>query len=189
VDKDKRCNKIGYARVSTQKQSLEMQIKALEEAGCDPIFRDKASGVLISRPDFDRMMTYLRPGDEIIVYSLSRLGRTTKQLIPLIDTLCERDISIRSLTEGIETGGQMGKTIAYFIAVLAQMERETIQERIINGLAATKKRGRQGGRKAKLTDKQVLEMKRRYLHDDDSSSDLCKIYGISRAAFYRYMNK
>jgi DNA invertase Pin-like site-specific DNA recombinase len=143
--------KIGYARVSTTEQNLELQLDALAKAGCDRIFEDQASGAKMARPGLDQALSHLREGDALVIWKLDRLGRTIRGLIELVGELRDRGIGFRSLTEGFDTSTPGGRLIFHIFAALAEMERDLIRERTQAGLAAARARGRNGGRKPKLS--------------------------------------
>src|SRR3982751_2274026 len=146
---------VGYARVSTADQNLDMQIDALNGAGCDRVFTDCQSGSRSIRPGLSEALSHLREGDTLVVWKLDRLGRTVVQLIDMVNALAAKRIGFRSLTNGIDTGTPHGRFFFHVMAGLAEMERELIRERTRAGLDAAKARGRQGGRPKKLTPEQV----------------------------------
>src|SRR5262249_46237381 len=137
---------IGYARVSTQDQNLDLQIDALQQAGCARIFHDTLSGATTARPGLQDMLSHLRREDTLVVWKLDRLGRTTKGLIDLVAYLQERDIGFKSLQDNIDTSTSMGQFFFVLMSAIAELERSLIQERSKAGLAAARARGRQGGR-------------------------------------------
>src|SRR5262245_59819689 len=137
---------IGYARISTQDQTLNLQTDALKKAGCSQIFTDTASGVDSERPGLVKTISYLRPGDTLVVWRLDRLGRSLKHLIETIGDLQERGIGFRSIQENIDTTTSGGKLIFHVFGALAEFERDIIRERTKAGLAAARARGKQGGR-------------------------------------------
>ncbi|WP_238987568.1 recombinase family protein [Roseovarius dicentrarchi] len=152
VQKD--CMKIGYARVSTEEQNLDLQIEALTDAGCDRIVTDKGqSGARAAegRPGFSEAMALLAPGDQIIVWKLDRVGRSIADLIHLLKTFDERGVEFRSLTDGIDTTTAGGRLVFHIMGALAEFERSLIQERTKAGLRAAKKRGKRLGRPPALT--------------------------------------
>ncbi|WP_393964363.1 recombinase family protein [Exiguobacterium sp. S22-S28] len=138
-------SKIGYARVSTSDQNLDLQLDELEKAGCTKIFQEKASSVK-KRPELEKYLDYLREGDTLVVWKLDRLGRTTKKLLELIDDLRDRGINLQILTLGVDTSTAAGRLFFTMMAGLAEMERELIRERTKAGLQAARSRGRLGGR-------------------------------------------
>lgn len=141
---------IGYARVSTQDQNLELQIDALQQAGCERIFEERASGAKEERTGLGEAMTYLRAGDTLVVWKLDRLGRSLRQLITTVGELERKGVGLRSLTEGIDTTTAGGTLIFHLFGALAQFERDLIRERTRAGLAAATARGRKGGRKPRM---------------------------------------
>ena len=136
----------GYARVSTTQQDEALQHDALEKAGVDRIFIDKASGATESRPALDELLGQLRPGDTVVVWRLDRLGRSLRHLIDVVGDLEQRGVGLRSLTESIDTSTPGGKLIFHVFGALAEFERDLIRERTQAGLAAARARGRVGGR-------------------------------------------
>ncbi|TQO21082.1 DNA invertase Pin-like site-specific DNA recombinase [Rhodoglobus vestalii] len=152
---------LGYVRVSRADQNLDRQQDALTEAGCSRIFADDGvSGSLSSRPALDEMLVFARPGDTIMISALDRLGRSTKNLLTLVDDLRERKISLKILNLGIDTGTSAGQLVLTVIAALAEMEKAQLVERTLDGLAAARNRGRVGGRPASLSPAQKLEVTR-----------------------------
>lgn len=152
---------LGYARVSRTDQNLERQLDALHEAGCDRIFQDHGvSGSQDSRPGLDEMLEYARPGDAIVVHALDRLGRNTRSLLALADTLRERQISLRILTLGVDTGTPAGLMVLSVMASLAALEKAILVERVHSGLEAARKRGRVGGRPPSLSEERKREVVR-----------------------------
>src|SRR5215813_13908590 len=147
---------VGYARVSTQDQHLDLQLDALHKAGCEKIFTDKMSGAK-ARPGLDDALAFLRSGagDVLVVWKLDRLGRSLIDLVTFINTLKARDIHFKVLTENIDTSSPMGELYFHFTAALAQFERGHIRERTMAGLTAARARGRLGGRPRKLNGKQA----------------------------------
>jgi DNA invertase Pin-like site-specific DNA recombinase len=133
---------IGYARVSTQEQNLDLQKDALLHAGCKRIFTDVASGAKSSRTGLDEAIDFLREGDTLVVWKLDRLGRSLKHLIDLVNSLNEKNINFRSLQENIDTTTNEGKLIFHVFGALAEFEREIIRERTQAGLSAARARGR-----------------------------------------------
>ena len=181
--------RIGYARVSTSEQDLQLQLDALNETGCEFVFRDKASGARGQRPGLDACVAALEPGDTLVVWRLDRLGRSMPHLVGLVEELLGRGIGFRSLQDGaIDTTTASGELMFNIFSSLAQFERRLIQERTQAGLTAARARGRLGGRKPiRADDPRVVTAKR--LHKDRSLSidQICKTLGISRPTFYRYL--
>lgn len=182
---------VGYARVSTGDQDLELQLDALRKAGCDEphIFTDKASGARTDRPGLDACLDALAPGDTLIVWRLDRLGRSMPHLVGLVEELLEKGIGFRSLYDGaIDTTTASGELVFNIFSALAQFERRLIQERTKAGLAVARARGRTGGRKPITADDPRVKTAKR-MHQDPgiSINQICKTLNISRPTFYRYL--
>jgi DNA invertase Pin-like site-specific DNA recombinase len=143
---------VGYARVSTRDQNYELQLDALEAAGCTKIFEEKLSGAQRDRPELKAALDYVRPGDALAVWKLDRLARSLKQLIETVEMLSEHEIGFRSLTENIDTTSSGGRLIFHIFGALAEFERSIIRERTTAGLVAARARGRVGGRPAALSE-------------------------------------
>src|SRR6266436_3013738 len=159
---------IGYARVSTQDQTLDLQTDALKHAGCEKIFTDMTSGAKAERPGLQEAMHHLRAGDTLVVWRLDRLGRTLKHLIATVTELSDQDIGFMSLQESIDTTTSGGKLIFHIFGALAEFEREIIRERTNAGLQAARARGRMGGRpKIQSLDPKKMALARK-LYDDGS---------------------
>lgn len=181
---------IGYARVSTGDQTLDLQQDALAAAGCGQVFTDVTSGAKSSRPGIDAALDYVREGDTIVVWRLDRLGRSLQHLIDTVNALEARGVGFRSLTESIDTTTTGGKLIFHIFASLAEFERALIQERTNAGLAAARARGRVGGRPKKMTDpKQVALAKRLHADKETDIKTICQTLGISKATLYRILNE
>lgn len=140
---------IGYARVSTQDQNLDLQIEALTKSGCKRVFEEKMSGSRAERPGLAKALEMMREGDTLIVRKLNRLGRSVKNLVDLVGELHKSDIQFKSLTDAIDTGTPSGRFFFHVMASLAEMERELIVERTRAGLEVARQLGRTGGRKRK----------------------------------------
>jgi DNA invertase Pin-like site-specific DNA recombinase len=177
---------IGYARVSTQDQTLALQQNALNAAGCELTFTDTVSGTKAKRPGLEETLTYLREGDTLVVWRLDRLGRSLRDLIDTVTELHERGIGFKSLTENIDTTTSGGKLVFHIFGALAEFEREIIKERTRAGLEAARARGRLGGRQYKLTEKQIEIVQQLYAAKTPMK-EICQTLGISRATFYRYV--
>jgi DNA invertase Pin-like site-specific DNA recombinase len=182
---------VGYARVSTQEQELQLQLDALLKEGCDKslIFVDKISGAKAERPGLDKCLAELKSGDTLLVWRLDRLGRSMPHLVSLIEELRTKGIGFRSICDGaINTTTASGELIFNIFSSLAQFERRLIQERTRAGLEAARSRGRQGGRKKIENDNpKVLMAKKMHKDHGMSIDDICKTLKISRASFYRYI--
>lgn len=183
---------MGYARVSTASQELDLQLDALRDAGCDRklVFVDKASGAKTNRPGLERCLASLQPGDVLLVWRLDRLGRSTKHLVSLVESLRDRGVGFRSLSDGaIDTTTASGELIFGIFAALAQFERSLIVERTKAGLLAARARGRLGGRpKLSPDDPRITTAKT--LHRDKSLdiAEICSTLRVSRSTLYRWLN-
>lgn len=175
---------IGYARVSTDDQNLHLQRDALERAGCQVIYEDKASGKNTERPELEECLKALRSGDTLVVWRLDRLGRSLGDLVKLVTTLEEKGIGFESLQEKIETTSASGKLVFHVFAALAEFERNLISERTRAGLKAARARGRLGGRKPKLKQKDIREIKALLKDPNIPVSDIAKRFGVSRTTIY-----
>lgn len=179
--------RIGYARVSTDDQHLDLQRDALEKAGCGVIYEEAISGRSTARPELEQCLKALRTGDTLVVWRLDRLGRSLRDLVQIVADLEQRGIHFESLTEKIETGSAAGKLQFHVFAALAEFERALIRERTQAGLAAARARGRAGGRKPKLDDKQVREIKALLRDPDIQVAEVARRYGVSRTTLYKYV--
>jgi DNA invertase Pin-like site-specific DNA recombinase len=177
---------IGYARVSTQDQNLELQRKALIDAGCEKIFDDKVSGSRSERPGLAQALGILRDGDTLVVWKLDRLGRSVKHLVDLVGELDELGVHFRSLTDSIDTSTVSGRFFFHVMASLAEMERELTVERTRAGLEVARSLGRVGGRKRKMTDSK-LESARKLLAVGVPARDVAKNLGVSVPTLYRWL--
>ena len=177
---------IGYARVSTEDQHLELQMDALKNAGCKRIFTDQISGTRIKRPGLDNALSHMRKGDTLAVWKLDRLGRSVKGLVELVAELEKREVRFKSLTDGIDTKTPAGRFFFHVMASLAQMERELIAERTQAGLAAARKMGRVGGRKRRMTDSKVAAA-RKLLNTGAAPKDVARDLGVSVPTLYRWL--
>lgn len=177
--------RIGYARVSTDDQHLDLQLDALKRAGCAAVYEEKMSGKsAANRPELDHCLKALRTGDTLVVWRLDRLGRSLQDLVRIVTELEGQGIAFESLGEKIDTGSASGKLQFHVFAAMAEFERNLIRERTNAGLVAARARGRVGGRPSKLTDKQVREI--RLLLSDPKAvvADIAKQYGVSRTTLY-----
>lgn len=177
---------VGYARVSTQEQNLDLQIRSLEKAGCDKIYQDKISGAARDRPNLSLTLEVLREGDTLVVWKLDRLGRTVKGLIELIHQLEQRGVNFKSITDNVDTSTPSGRFFFHVMASLAQMERELLAERTKAGLAAARARGRTGGRKRKMN-KSKIESAKKLLNSGVHPTEVAKNLGVSVPTLYRWI--
>lgn len=177
---------VGYARVSTLDQNPRLQIDALDAAGCEKIYSEKASTRGQRRPELERALAYLRAGDSLVVWKLDRLARSLSQLIQTIDALHAADIAFHSLTERIDTTTPAGRVLFQVTGAFAEFERSIIRERTLAGLQAARAAGKTLGRPAKL-DAAKLKAARAMLRDPDLTvRDVAAQLGISRTTLYRY---
>jgi DNA invertase Pin-like site-specific DNA recombinase len=178
---------IGYARVSTDDQKLNLQQDALHTAGCEKIFEDYLSGARATRPGLTSALEMARSGDTLVVWRLDRLGRSLKDLIQLTETLKQRSIGLQSLQESIDTTTSSGQLIFHLFGALAEFERNLIRERTNAGLTAARARGRLGGRpKALDPNKRQLAVKL-YNDREHSIDEICQMMGISKPTLYNYV--
>ena len=178
---------VGYARVSTADQTLDLQLDALKKAGCAKIFTDTASGAKAERKGLEEAISYVRAGDTIAVWRLDRLGRSLPHLIETIGGLEARSIGFKSLTESIDTTTSGGKLFFHIFGALAEFERNLIRERTSAGLIAARERGRKGGRPKSLTGNKIEIARKLYADKINSIEEICKTLGISRATLWRYV--
>ncbi|WP_304271765.1 recombinase family protein [Brevundimonas naejangsanensis] len=177
---------VGYARVSTQDQDATLQRVALQEAGCERVFEETASGAQRDRPELSAALGYMREGDTLVVWKLDRLARSVRQLIETVESLEARGIGFRSMTENIDTTSPGGKLVFHLFAALAEFERGLIRERTMAGLASARARGRTGGRPRSLTERDVVAVKALLADDQITVAEIAKRVGISPATLYRY---
>jgi DNA invertase Pin-like site-specific DNA recombinase len=183
--------KIGYARVSTQEQTLDLQTDALQKAGCEKVFSEKTSGITVLKPEFEKLLQYIRPQDTIIIWKLDRLGRSTKGLLELVEELGKRGVHLISLNDPIDTTSPSGVLVFQIFCALAEHERNVIVQRTKAGLAAARARGRKGGRPAGLTMKfQQVAPAVRHLYEASkkSTAQIMKYFDIgSRRTLYKIL--
>lgn len=179
--------RIGYARVSTEDQHLGLQRDALQRAGCGVIYEEAASGKGAESPELEQCRKALRNGDTLVVWRLDRLGRNLPDLVQVVADLERSGVSFESLNENIETGSAAGKLVFHVFAALAEFVRSLIRERTRAGLAVARARGRSGGRKPKLGEKQVREIKALMRDPDIQVAEVARRYGISRTTLYKHV--
>jgi DNA invertase Pin-like site-specific DNA recombinase len=177
---------IGYARVSTQDQNLDMQIEALTNTGCEKLFQDKTSGNRAERPGLSKVLETLREGDTLVVWKLDRLGRSVKNLVDLVAALQKQGIQFKSLTDAIDTRTPSGRFFFHVMASLAEMERELTVERTRAGLEVARKLGRKGGRKRRMTDSKI-ESAKRLLANGVPPRDVALNLSVSIPTLYRWI--
>jgi DNA invertase Pin-like site-specific DNA recombinase len=181
--------RIGYARVSTDDQHLDLQRDALNKAGCERLFEDTASGAKAERTGLAALLASLRAGDTVIIWRLDRLGRSLKDLIQLVEQLDAARVGLRSVQENIDTASIGGRLVFHLFGALAEFERNLIRERTQAGLTAARARGRQGGRKKRL-DPAKREVALRLYHERKHTvEEICRMMGVGRSTLYNYLTE
>lgn len=177
---------VGYARVSTEGQNLDLQIDVLNKAGCEKIFAEKAGGASAARPEYDKMKEFIRDShDTVVVYKLDRLGRSLKNLIVEMSEFERRKIGFKSLQENIDTTTSGGKLFFHIFAAIAEFERDIIRERTMSGLSAARSRGRLGGRPNKLSASQLQMLRHLYADKNNSIQSLCEMFKIHKSTLFK----
>lgn len=180
---------LGYARVSTDDQNLDLQRDALKAAGCERTFEDMASGAKADRIGLAALMTVLRTGDTVVIWRLDRLGRSLKNLIELVERLEGAKVGLRSLQENIDTTSSGGRLVFHLFGALAEFERNLVRERTLAGLAAARARGRMGGRPKRLDPAKLALALRLHSEDKHTIREICQMMGISKSTLYNYLSK
>ncbi len=180
---------VGYARVSTSDQNLDLQIDALDKAGCEKIFKDVASGANSERPGLHEALSFMRAGDTLTVWKLDRLGRSLKHLIEVITQLNEENNEFKSIQESLDTSTSTGKLLFHLLGSLAEFERSLIRERTMAGLEAARARGRQGGRPRVMDSRKVALAKSMLSDPANGVAEVSKTLGVSKATLYTYLNR
>jgi DNA invertase Pin-like site-specific DNA recombinase len=178
---------LGYARVSTTDQQPQLQVDALQHAGCYRVFVETASGARADRPTLEQVLDQLRPGDTLVVWRLDRLGRSLQHLVDTVTGLADRGIGFRSLQEAIDTTTPGGKLVFHVFAALAEFERDLIRERTTAGLAAARARGHHGGRPRVMTTYKTRIAREMYDSGQYTVATIAKTLGVSRASIYRHL--
>ena len=178
----------GYARVSTLDQNLDRQVIMLKQCGIDELFTEKISGTKKSRPELDGLLAKLKAGDTVIVESLSRLGRSTKNLIELVELFQSKGVQLVSLKESIDTSTPSGKLLFTLMSAIAQFERDTIAERTVEGLKAARAKGHVGGRPRTKKEKMVHAL-RLYATGEYTLKEIEELTGVKKSTLYRYMKE
>lgn len=181
--------RVGYARVSTADQKLDLQMDALKAAGCEQIYSDVASGAKEDRPELAQAIAFLRKGDTLVCWKLDRAARTLSHLVKVISDLNARGIHFISLNESIDTSSAAGKLIFHIFGSLAEFERELIRERTKAGLVAARARGKVGGRPKRLSDAQIEKVIKLMSDRTVPISDICAMYSVSRSVLYAEYKK
>ncbi len=178
---------IGYARVSTASQSLDLQTEALQQAGCKKVFTDIANGAKADRPGLTEALAYLREGDTLVVWKLDRLGRSLNHLIQTVSQLDQQTIGFKSIQESLDTTTSGGKLIFHIFGAIAEFERELIRERTQAGLSAARARGKQGGRRTVVTPQKIVLAKALAADPDLTVTEICEALRLSPATYYRHI--
>lgn len=181
--------KIGYARVSTQEQNLDRQIDNLTAAGCERIYKEKITGTKADRPEFRTMLDVLRPGDILVTDSFSRLSRSTKDLLDLVERLNNSGVHLVSLKENLDTTTATGKMMLTMLSALSQFERDLIAERTLDGLKAARARGRKGGRPTVGNDKVKAQALAMYEANVMTNKEIAEKCGVSTATLSRWIKE
>lgn len=181
---------IGYARVSTEDQRLDLQLAALEAAGVAPadVWTDKASGIKSDRPGLAGALKACRAGDVLVVWRLDRLARSTAELLKIADQLGARGVALHSLTERIDTSGAGGRLVFTVFAAMAEFERNLISERTRAGMKAAREKGRRGGRPTKLSDRQLGMIERLLADAQTTGQQVADQFGVHRSTMYRALD-
>ncbi|AJW62972.1 DNA-invertase hin [Elizabethkingia miricola] len=182
--------KIGYARVSTQDQNVELQEDVLERSGCELIFKEKASGAKGDRPELARLIEHLRKGDIVVVYKLDRLGRSLKHLLEIVELFNQKEVGLQSITDHIDTTTPQGRLFFNISASFAEFEKDLIRERTKAGLEAARARGRKGGRRrgmSKEAAQKAILAETYYKEGKMSVVDISKEIGVSKMTLYKYL--
>lgn len=182
--------KYGYARVSTEEQCLDRQVDQLRKIGIDEenIYKEKMSGTKSNRPKLKALISVVEEGDVVYIESLNRLGRSSADLISLMQTFNDMNVTLISLKENLDFSSAAGKMIAQFLAILAEFERNCIVERVNEGLAAARARGRIGGRPA-TPEKTLDKALKMYDLHNLTVSEICRACGISRPTLYKALRE
>jgi DNA invertase Pin-like site-specific DNA recombinase len=181
--------RIGYARVSTDDQTLDLQRDALKRAKCRQVYEEQPAGKNTERPQLEACLQSLREGDTLVVWRLDRLGRNLADLVGLIAQFEQRKINFESLTEKIETVSPAGRLIFHVFAALAEFERNLIRERTVAGLKAARARGRNGGRPAKLSAKEIKTIRALLKTADIPVAEIAARFGVARSTLYRTVKR
>lgn len=178
---------IGYARVSTRDQKPHLQLDALREAGCERVFEEKISGAKRDRPELNAALDFMRIGDSLVVWKLDRLARSTRQLLETVESLEQRGIGLRILTQNIDTTNAGGRLIFTVFSAIAEFEREIIRERTRAGLDSARSRGRKGGRPRILSEKDLKQARALLTDPEITVEDVARRLGVGPSTLYRYL--
>src|ERR1700757_2818767 len=178
---------LGYARVSTNDQETAAQVTALKAAGCERIYREKASGGRWDRPELHRLLEQLRKGDVLVVWKLDRLSRSLRDVLVIMERLGEAKAGFRSLTEAIDTTTPAGRMMMQMVGAFAEFERAMLRKRTKAGLDAARREGRIGGRRPKLSPQQQAEIRRMLSRGDKTAADAARLFRIHPATVCRLL--
>jgi DNA invertase Pin-like site-specific DNA recombinase len=178
---------IGYARVSTNDQETATQVAALKAAGCERIYREKASGGRWDRPELHKLLDQLRKGDVLVVWKLDRLSRSLRDVLTIMERLGEASAGFRSLTEAIDTTTPAGRMMMQMVGAFAEFERAMLRERTKAGLDAARLEGRVGGRRPKLSDQQRSEIQKMVAKGDKTAADAARLFKVHPATVSRLL--
>jgi DNA invertase Pin-like site-specific DNA recombinase len=181
--------KVGYVRVSTEDQQLDLQLDAMQEVKCEKVFQDVMSGAKTDRPGLKEALNYVREGDILVVWKLDRLGRSLPHLIEVITQLDARGVGFICLTQNLDTTTPGGRLIFHIFGAIAQFERELIRERTMAGLQSARARGRFGGRPRLLSAAKIKLLRSMHADPSNSVTHICEVLGIARATFYAYLKE
>jgi DNA invertase Pin-like site-specific DNA recombinase len=180
---------IGYARISTSEQDTKMQVAALQSAGCELIFREKASGGRWERPELHKLLSQLRKGDVLVVWKLDRLSRSLRDVLTIMERLQEKKAGFRSLTEAVDTTTPAGRMMMQMVGAFAEFERAMLKQRTKAGLDAARKEGRIGGRRPKLKPHQQQEIMRLVRTGKKTAADAARLFGVHPATVSRLLQR
>ena len=180
---------IGYARVSTQEQRLDRQLDNLKARGCEKIYQEKMTGTKDSRPELEKMLDALRPGDTLIIDSFSRLSRSTKSLLDMVERLNQMEVNLISIKEQLDTTTATGKLMLTMLSALSQFERDLLAERTADGLKAARARGRKGGRPKAGDDKKKAAALSMYQANKLTNKEIADTVGVSTATLSRWIRE
>lgn len=181
--------KVGYARISTKHQTLDLQLDALKREGCEKIFSEVISTRLQVRHEFNKCIEYLRPGDTLVCYSLCRLARNHRELLELKDALDANKVSLYSIQGNIDTSNSQGMLYFHIYSSILEYERNWIRDRVMDGLVAARARGRLGGRKRVLTGKQAKVLYDMYKTMKYSGQEIADHFGIKKPTVWKYIRE
>ncbi len=180
---------LGYARVSKDDQDTATQVAALKTAGCEKIYREKASGGRWDRPELHRLLDQLRKGDVLVVWKLDRLSRSLRDVLILMERLGEVKAGFKSLTEAIDTTTPAGRMMMQMVGAFAEFERAMLKERTKAGLETARREGRIGGRRAKLSLQQQAEIRKMVSNGDKTAADAARLFEIHPATVSRLLGR